>query len=192
MTNKISRGLVQMAGIFIIAVAAFASAHAQTTVRTVGAPMPRPTPAPFTQNLTGLVRIPKSFGVVPSSAGSTRPASDPCYEFYVAALDPDNGNRVITHNRAEKGRDDGEFFSCKYTITAPGNKRLYVIAGMGSTTRLPQQTRDPHYITDAWIGGTNNKPRRGYERGFAGKFVTLGNKASYLRFDLYYAQVDPN
>ena len=49
------------------------------------------------------------------------------------------------------------------------------------------------YITDAWVGGTNNKPPRGYERGFAGKFVTLGTvKATYLKFDMYYARVDPN
>jgi hypothetical protein len=57
---------------------------------------------------------------------------------------------------------------------------------------LPKQCGWSYYITDAWVGGTNNKPRRGWERGFAGKFVTLGNKAVYLRFDLHYAQVDPN
>ena len=42
-------------------------------------------------------------------------------------------------------------------------------------------------------GPCDNKPRRGYERGFAGKFVMLGTgKATYLRFDLHYAQADPN
>ena len=41
--------------------------------------------------------------------------------------------------------------------------------------------------------GGSDKPPRGYERGFAGKFFTLGTvKGTYLHFDMYYAQVDPN
>lgn len=180
MTNKITKSFTTIWIVLILAVATAISVSAQ---------------AP-TQKLVGVIGIPKEFGMVPHGAGSKLADSNPCESFYVAALDPDNRNRVITADRANQdhGRVVGEFFTCRYSITVPANKRLYVIAGMGSTVRLPEQTRDPHYITDAWIGGTNNKPRRGYERGFAGKFVTLRTtvKATYLRFDIYYAQVDPN
>jgi hypothetical protein len=137
-----------------------------------------------------VIRVNKAFGVIPRSRGSAEPGS-PCGQFYVAVLDPDNRNTPIIVTSAETGREDAD--SCKYSVAAPASKRLYVIAGMGSTNLLPQIDRSELYITDAWIGGTNNKPPRGYERGFAGKFVTLGTvKGTYLKFDLYYAQVDPN
>ena len=143
------------------------------------------------QTLTGLIRINKSYGVIPSARGSSRPGS-PCGQFYVAILDPDNGNKPLNTTTTDAGKETDEFYTCKYSLSGPKNKRLYAIAGMGGTNLLPQTDRWELYITDAWIGGTNNKPRRGYERGFAGKFVTLGNKAVYLTFDLSYAQVDPN
>lgn len=146
------------------------------------------------QTLSGVIRVPKAFGIMPAGPGSKEAMAAPCGLFYVAAMDPDLDNRPFAStDRVEPGRDDGGFYTCKYKLTLPANKRLYVIAGMGGVLLLPQQSRDAMYITDAWIGGTNNKPRRGYERGFAGKFVTLGKAmGSYLRFDLYYAQVDPN
>lgn len=147
--------------------------------------------SPPMQTLTGVIRVNKSYGVIPSARGSSRPGS-PCGQFYVAILDPDNRNKPINTTTTDAGRDDGDFYTCKYSLSAPANKRLYAIAGMGGTNLLPQTDRWELYITDAWIGGTNNKPRRGWERGFAGKFVTLGVKPVYLRFDMYYAQVDPD
>lgn len=190
MTNRIFKNFISIFSGLIFAAAIALSVPAQyppgVKARLAGS---------LEQTLSGVIRVNKQYGLIPYAAGFKVAASNPCEEFYVAALDPDNKNRIITANRAnlDHGRDDGEFFICKYRITVPANKSLYVIAGMGSTTRLPAQTRDPYYITDAWIGGTNNKPPRGYERGFAGHFVTLGTvKAMYLKFDLYYARVDPN
>jgi hypothetical protein len=187
MTNKISKGFVSIVSLFIITVATSLSVPAQARM-----PIPRPTAAggPL-QELTGLVRIPKDFGIVPAGPGLTNQAAAlPCFPFYVAVLDPDNNNKVIatTEGLLEPGRDVDNFYTCRYSLKAPRDKRLYAIAGMGG----PKQTRWSYYITDAWVGGTNNKPRRGWERGFAGKFVTLGTKGMYLRFDLHYAQVDPN
>ena len=146
------------------------------------------------QELNGVIRIPKAFGIVPIGPGRKEADPLPCGQFYVAVLDPDNRNRPILSTLSVKqGRDDGEFYTCRYSLGVPANQRLYAIAGMGSALLLPKVDRSPIYITDAWIGGTNNKPPRGYERGFAGKFVTLGTvKPSYLKFDMYYAQVDPN
>jgi hypothetical protein len=64
---------------------------------------------------------------------------------------------------------------------------------MSSVQYLKKKQSPPaQYVTDAWVGGTNNKPRRGYERGFAGTFVTIGHRDVYLKFDMYYALVDPN
>ena len=144
------------------------------------------------QTLSGAIRVKKEFGVVPHGPGF-KEAGSPCGQFYVAVLDPDNGNRAIAVTTTDAGRDDGEFYTCKYSFRVPANKHLYAIAGMGGALLLPKIDRSPMYITDAWIGGTNNKPPRGYERGFAGKFVTLGTvKGTYLKFDMYYAQVDPN
>jgi hypothetical protein len=144
------------------------------------------------QTINGVIRVPKAFGVIPHTRGDTEPGS-PCGQFYVAVLDPDNGFKPITTTSTDKGRDDGVFYTCKFSLTAPANKSLYVTAGLGGTGFLPKTDPDPFYVTDAWVGGTNNKPRRGYERGFAGKYVTLGTThASYLHFEMYYAQIDPN
>lgn len=188
MTNKISNALISIFGGVLLAAATALTVPAQyppgVKQRLAGG---------AEQTLSGVIRIPKAFGV---PSGYQFRERYPCEVFYVAVLDPDNKNRTITSDEAdpESGRDVGEFYTCKYSMTVPANQRLYVIAGMGSRKHLPEGDGDPYYTTNAWIGGTDNKPRRGYERGFAGKFVTLKfpGKASYMRFDMYYAQVDPN
>jgi hypothetical protein len=148
------------------------------------------------QTLTGVIRIPKNFGIVPNGPGLNEAAPLPCNPFWVAVLDPNHQDKFIavTDGLLEPGRDDGIFYTCKYSLTVPANKSLYAVAGMsGPSLYLKKRSPYPMYITDAWVGGKNNKPPRGYERGFAGKFVTLGTvKATYLKFDMYYAQVDPN
>jgi hypothetical protein len=191
MTNKMTKRFTPIWIVLILAAA---------TVLTVSAQYPpgvkRKLAGGPEQELVGVIRIPKAFGIVPIGPGRKEADPLPCGQFYVAVLDPNNRNRPILSTLSEslkQGRDDGEFYTCKYSIGVPANQRLYAIAGMGSDALLPKVDRSPMYITDAWIGGTNNKPPRGYERGFAGKFVTLGTvKASYLKFDMYYAQVDPN
>jgi hypothetical protein len=179
--------------IVLIIAAAGTSVLAQTTIsKSVGMPAPRPVPPP--QELTGLIRIPKEFGIVPAGPGVNQAAALPCAPFFVAVLDPAKKNKVVayTDSLLEPGRDDGTFYTCKYSFKVPRDKNLYAVAGMGGTSQLAYDKRWPMYITDAWIGGSNNKPRRGYERSFAGKFVTLGNKPMYLRFDLTYVQVNPD
>jgi hypothetical protein len=193
MTNKISISFIKILIGLILGAATAISVPAQSDDYAPGAKA-RYAGYPQ-QTLSGVIRVPKAFGIMPSGPGSKEAMALPCGGFYVAAMDPDIGNRLIASTSVElkTGRDDGGFYTCKYKLTLPANKRLYVIAGMGGVLLLPQQSRDPMYITDAWIGGTNNKPRRGYERGFAGKYVTLKKAmGSYIHFDLYYAQVDPN
>ncbi len=149
------------------------------------------------QTLTGLIRVPKSFGVVPMGPGHSQPAVYPCMPFGIAVYDAKelrlrSKPLAVSSELMTQGRDQEEFYTCKYEVRAPVGIGLYAIPVMGGILLLPKEERMPMHITDAWIGGTNNKPRRGYERGFAGKFVTLGNKAMYLKFDLHYFQVDPN
>ena len=141
------------------------------------------------QVLEGVIRVRKDFGVAPIGPGLSQPVVYPCSPFRVAVYDASTLDQkkkplVFTDSLLERGREDGDYYTCKYELRVPAGKGLYAIAEMNPF---------PMYITDAWIGGTNNKPPRGYERGFAGKFVTLGTvHATYLRFDLSYARVDPN
>lgn len=146
------------------------------------------------QTLTGVIRIPKEFGVVPNGPGLKEAAPLPCNPFFVAVFDPASNKLIAyTENLLEPGRDQENFYVCKYTLSVPANQRIYAIAGMSSPKYLEWKKSPPaQYVTDAWVGGTSNKPRRGFERGFAGKFVMLGKKPMYLKFDMYYAQVDPN
>jgi hypothetical protein len=145
--------------------------------------------------LTGVIRVPKSFGVVPMGPGHSQPAVYPCMPFGIAVYDAKamrSKPLVVMSELMTQGRDQEEFYTCKYEVSAPSGIGLYVIPVMGGTLLLPKEQRMPMHITDAWIGGTNSKPRRGWERGFVGKFLTLGTRTTYLKFDLGYAQVDPN
>ncbi len=99
---------------------------------------------------------------------------------------------AVTDGLLQQGRDDGDYYTCKYELKVPTGKRLFAVAGMGGTLLLPKEDRSPMYITDAWIGGTRSKPPSAYERGFAGKYVTVGKKATWLTFEMFYARVDPN
>jgi hypothetical protein len=147
------------------------------------------------QKLMGVIRVRKDFGVVPMGPGHSQPAVYPCMPFGVAVYDAKalkSKPIAMSDGLMEQGRDQEEFYTCKYEVTAPAGLGLYVIPVMGGTLLLPKEDRSPMYITDAWIGGSNSKPRRGWERGFVGKFITLGIKPMYLKFDMAYAQVDPN
>jgi hypothetical protein len=146
------------------------------------------------QTLLGVIRIPKEFGVVPNGPGLKEAAPLPCNPFFVAVFEPGTDKLIAkTDSLLEPGRDQENFYTCKYSLSVPANTKLYAVAGMSSIWYLQKKKSPPaQYVTDAWVGGTNNKPRRGYERGFAGKFVTIGKRDVYLKFDMYYAQVDPN
>ena len=193
MTNKITKGI--SAGMFsIVSILTIAVATALSICAQAEPPIPE-LPSRATAELTGVVRIPKEFGIVPARPGVNQPNALPCAPYWVAVLDPNKKNKVlaVTESLLEPGRDQDNFYTCKYSLKLRANRKYYAIAGMGDPSQAPQGSRWPMYITDAWIGGNNNKPPYGYERGFAGKFFTLGTvKGTYLKFDMYYAQVDPN
>jgi hypothetical protein len=91
MANKITKSFTKIWIVLILAAA---------TALTVPAQYPpgvkRILAGGAEQTLTGVIRIPKEFGMVPHAAGSDVASRYPCEEFYVAALDPDNKNRLIT------------------------------------------------------------------------------------------------
>lgn len=182
--------------ILILTAASNLIVAAQKTIsKTVGAYFPLPNKnGGEPQELTGVIRIPKEFGVVPSGPSSPIASPSPCIHFIVAVMDPDNKNKVVTYTdkALEPGRDDATFYTCKYSISFPRDKQFYVVASMGDLSQFNNMKRYKWYWSDTWVGGTNNKPRRGYERSFTGKYITLGVKPMYLRFDLSYVQVDPN
>ena len=190
MTNKIVKSFISILSGFILTAVTALSVPAQSPDailmnRKIGR----------AQTLIGVIRVPKQFGVVPNGPGLKEAAPLPCNPFYVAVFDPNSNNKLIayTDGLLEPGRDQENFYVCKYSLTVPANTKLYAIAGMSSVRYLQRKQSPPEqYITDAWVGGSNNKPPRGYERGFAGIFVTIGKRDVYLKFDMYYAQVDPN
>jgi len=151
-------------------------------------------PVYTSRELSGQIRVNKAMGRVPANRGSSQPAASPCDIFYVAVLDPTDQFKTIAYTSGplEQGPDVGEFYVCNYKLQVPTGKKLYAVAGMGGVRLLPKQSRDPLYITDAWIGGTRPKPPAGYERGFVGRYLEpLRVKNVYLKFELLYAQVDP-
>lgn len=151
---------------------------------------------PKMQKLTGVVRVQKAFGVVPMGPKHSQPAVYPCMPFRIAIYDARNIGRkplAVSSEMMKQGTDDGEHYTCRYEVMVPAERAIYAVPVMGGTLLLPKEDRSPMYITDAWIGGTRNKPPRGWERGFVGKYVTLSAaKGMYLKFDMTYAQVDPN
>ena len=146
--------------------------------------------------LSGHVRVKKAYGVVPMGPGHSQAAVYPCMPFGIAVYEADalkSKPVALFSDLMKQGPDRDDSYVCKYELMVPANRRLYVIPVMGGTLLLPKEARMPMHITDAWIGGTNNKPRRGWERGFSGKFVTVTHPGGmFLAFDMSYAQVDPN
>ena len=151
---------------------------------------------PAMLKLSGLVRVKKAFGVVPMGPGHKEAAVYPCMAFGIAVYDASalrSKPLAVYTDLMTQGKDTADSYTCKYELMVPANRKLYVIPVMGGTLLLPKEERMPMHITDAWIGGTNPQPQRGWERGFAGRFVTLTHPGGmWLPFDMNYAQVDPN
>lgn len=150
--------------------------------------------APAVRKLSGLIRVNKAFGVVPMGPGHKEPSVYPCVPFGIAVYDAAATRSkpiAIFDQLMTQGTDTADSYTCKFELMVPINRALYVVPVMGGTLLLPKEGRMAMHITDTWIGGTNPKPRRGWERGFVGRFLTVTVKGSWLTFDMNYAQVDP-
>lgn len=147
------------------------------------------------QVVTGSIRYRKDFGVSPAGPGHSRPRTDLCDVFSVAALDSRTNKLVAYMDKVAspfQRADTADYYVCRYTMKVPFNRSLYVIPHFGGVLLLPQENREPYNITDAWIGGSRSKPPAGYERSFTGqRYVTLTDRRrrAVAHFEMIYADV---
>lgn len=148
--------------------------------------------------VSGSIRWRKEMGVIPMGPGHSQAAAVPCGQFFVAAEDPQNGYKAVSYTDTPlKFIDDGAYYICRYTLTVPENKSLYMVAGMGGVLLLPKEDRSPYYITAPWIGGSRSTPPAGYERSFTGfKYLTLRRRGprparTIVNFELVYVNNNP-
>lgn len=145
--------------------------------------------------VVGTIRYRKEMGVSPAGPGNSRPRTDLCDVFSVAALDSRTNKLVAYMDKVASPfsrADTGDYYVCRYRMKVPLNRSLYVIAHFGGVLLLPQENREPYNITDAWIGGSRSKPPAGYERGFTGqKYVTLNplRRRAVVSFEMIYVDV---
>jgi hypothetical protein len=62
----------------------------------------------------------------------------------------------------------------------------------GSQDRL--MPRQPYYLTDPWIGGTNSRPPAGWERGFDQRPTASNRYLEFVLWEMFYfkSDSDPN
>ena len=161
-------------------------------------PLPTPTPIPQPDleplwSVNGKIRWKKSMGVVPVSASLENSIDNRCISFYVAALDPvSNAPLRGDHSQMWKGDDEGEYYVCRYTLKLPQNRKVRVIASMGSDGLLPETDPNPLFNTRRWVGGSppQTRPPQGAVRAFTGsRYVMLDRRMprASVDFELIYA-----
>ena len=158
-------------------------------------PRPMPTPPPA-YSVSGAIRWKKDMGVVPMGPGNRQAAIYPCSAFSVVATDPGSGKAVVYTDQVSSPfemSEEGDYYVCRYSLSLPVARNLYLIATMGGILLLPQEDRAPMYISDPWIGGSRNKPPAGAERGFTGYTsvrVDRRNSRAVANFELLYVAID--
>jgi hypothetical protein len=143
--------------------------------------------------ISGSIRWKKDMGIIPAGPHNSQPAASPCGQMWVAATDPSSGKEVTKSSSMNLQPDDGDYHVCSYSFKMPGNRRVYMIAGMGGTLLLPKLDDSPMYWTDPWIGGSRPQPPGGAIRGFTGyKYVTLTpqRRRAVANFELLYVRKD--
>ncbi len=158
-------------------------------------PEPVPTP-PGLYTVSGAIRWKKDMGTVPMGPGNSRAAVYPCSAFSVVATDPGSGKALAYTDQVSSPfqmSEEGDYYVCRYSLTAPTGRPLYMIATMGGILLLPKEDRSPMYISDPWIGGSRSKPPAGAERGFTGyTSVKLDRRTTraVVNFELLYVAID--
>ena len=198
MKNKLLQLLLMASGSLLLIIAATPLANAQESSQATTGVVTRRT-------LTGEIRWKKTIGL-PPSYDANQPLENICEPFYVLVLDPEREDKPVWFaNVLQRGRDNAEFYSCKYEIIGvPTNKRLKVIAGMGDPFAKPYGNDKPHWYRGDWIPEGGRKPGdenkgalfplpAGVKRQLVFspgvKFVTLTNKDMWLSFELVFGLV---
>lgn len=120
------------------------------------------------QNLKGEIRWKKIMGVPSADASGNTPLENICEPFYVVALPAistaenqvwDGGmyrlRPIASATRLTRGRDNDEYYRCKYEMFVPANERLNIQPGMGDASQYWK--RSSHYTTQ-WVGGQSLAP----------------------------------
>ena len=113
------------------------------------------------QTLTGRIRWRKDMGIVPKARNSNEPAENICAPFYVGvAVFSARDNSLVAYTDAlERGRDEGDYYICRYTIEkVPAKINLTIMIGMGDVFSLPKPTRLPFHYTSR--GSSKLDPKR--------------------------------
>jgi len=194
MKRKTHRIFVLIAITAVISIAAATSVSAQPATSVSAHPV-KAIKAARSGTIKGTIRWSKTYGIIPMGPGNSQAAPSPCGQFYVAATVPSTGTGVVTSSGMTlSGYYDPNNYVCSYTIQkVPFNTPLYIIAGMGGTLLLPKMSEDSIFLTDAWIGGSYNKPPRGTFRTFTGSQsvnLTPQNPEAGVNFELIYARKD--
>jgi len=158
-------------------------------------PGPVSTPPPA-YSVSGTIHWKKDMGIVPMGPGNSRAAIYPCSVFSIVATDPSSGKAVVSTDQVSSPfqmSEEGDDYVCRYSLSLPVARNLYLIATMGGVLLLPKEDRSPMYISDPWIGGTRSKPPAGAERGFTGYTsvkVDRRNSRAVVNFELLYVAID--
>lgn len=182
----------------IVILIAVLSAISVASITVAGQDPPKPVRAIKAQRtapsmVTGTIRWSKTYGIIPMGPGNSQAAPSPCGQFYVAATVPSTGTAVVTTSGMTQAPDEGDYYVCKYSLKVPTGTPLYMIAGLGGTLLLPKIDETPIFLTDAWIGGSYNKPPRGAFRTFTGsQSVNLNpsKPSAVVNFEMTYARKD--
>ena len=146
------------------------------------------------QTLTGRIRWKKDMGVVPKASSSNEPSENICAPFYVGViLQSATDNSLVAYTDVlERGRDEGDYYICRYTINkVPAKISIMIMIGMGDVFSLPKPTKLPFHYTMPWIleDGSKASPPRRFIRSFTqnNKQLAIGStKGTYLGIDLIY------
>jgi len=146
------------------------------------------------QTLSGRIRWKKDMGVVPKAPGSNEPAENICSPFYVGVVmySASDNSLVAYSDSLERGRDEGDYYICRYTIEkVPAKINLTIMIGMGDVFSLPKPTRLPFHYTLSWMvqDGSKASPPRRFIRSFTqnNRQLAIGStKGTYLGIDLIY------
>lgn len=193
MMKKTINPLLFVLGSFLLLISVTDSARAQRRESGREAYVRR-----FRYTVSGTIRWRKELGVIPMGAGHSQPRTDPCDAFVVAALNANTNKLVAYMDKIAapfQRADEGDYYVCRYSFRVPADTGLYILATMGGVLLLPEETREPYYITDAWLGGSRSKPPAGAERSFKGhQYVTLSGRKSraIVNFEMVYAPSGPH
>lgn len=185
MMKKRTRILLSVFSVLVLLVFVTASPRARSN--------PNPT-SPVLFEIKGQIRWKKALGLIPIGPGKILASNSACSPFFIVVyeynknFDSSDLSKIIAHSSRSTSQptEQEEYYVCDYSIQVPPDKSMFVRAGMGDVDLLPKMSREPYYLTDPWIRGTNSRPPAGWERGFRTLPEGSNNYLEFPRFEMVY------